>query len=233
MKGAGVFFSNSPLRSGEFLLNLVMAFISLVGALLVFYIYWDRLAYGKTGLFLCAIGWYVMVLAILRAYSLHGRIWEKLQSEPITETMPNSALSTALSVAERSIKDGLYFTAMMLSLFILVTILATVRLGRIHWELAVTGEITAGGTVDWNFGNSGTDSGRTGRFPETRGRKLGDGNSGTDGTFSQFRVQRLNLGFCRRFSAPLASPEKISPTLRVTHPPLRYRVLLRSHRGVA
>jgi hypothetical protein len=132
MKSTITFFTNSPIRSAEFLLSLLMVLVSVTIALPLFYMYWDKLAYGKTSLFLCLFGWYVMSLAILRAYSLHAKIWEKLQIEPVTEFQNDSALNIALTVAERSIKDGLYFTAMMLTLFILVTVLATIRLGRIH-----------------------------------------------------------------------------------------------------
>ena len=132
MKSSTVFFTNSIFRSGEFLLNLIMDLISVVCATSLLYMYWNHLVYAKSFLLLCMLGWYVMALAILRARALHGKMWEKLQAQSIKEVPLESALSLSLSVAERSIKDGLYFTSVMLSLFILVTIATAVRFGQSH-----------------------------------------------------------------------------------------------------
>jgi hypothetical protein len=120
LKQAG-FFSRSVFYSPAFLLASSLFLVVVLFAAYILYKNWDQLT-SPMLLLIFMVVWGGAIGSLGRAIRQHATIHELFLVGKIDQIEEDSPLDVALSVAERSLKDGLFylFTTIIMLLFVLM-----------------------------------------------------------------------------------------------------------------
>jgi hypothetical protein len=127
-EGAPCFFFRSPLRSGFFVVNVILfaAVVSLDTAVIFFY--WHRLS-GPMAYLLFFIGYPGAACLMIRAWRRHASLNELYMGGSMPDASPDSPLGVALETAAVALNDGLFYTLTMMLVFLWCVVLV-MRRGR-------------------------------------------------------------------------------------------------------